>query len=323
MGLFFEVSGKTVNFKLTEYEIRGYEFSYEVPDSKYAKGHKDHRLLIIKGSIARTLVNNRNALVEIRKWVKTEYTDPSYYSFARVTHIHVEEVIREITFPDAFVLKYMEEIDTHTGDGTYTITLMQKLDKRIDITIEPFNVVFPRLSNLMRESRERREAKRAEEAAAMAGMVAMMAPPPPANVPGVGNSPYWVNNARLHMGIRVINSISLRNQPGRTSTGFNSGEIPSGTNCDSGEIPSGTILGTVKSGSILRIISSRNLNGRTWYNVRPWGMLGWIPEWLVDYSGSRLNIVEPLDENQRVAITFSAFDGKYIEGNTGARRARN
>ena len=46
MGVQLEVKGK-INFKLENYEIRGYKFSYAVPDSKYAKGHEDERYLEI------------------------------------------------------------------------------------------------------------------------------------------------------------------------------------------------------------------------------------------------------------------------------------
>jgi len=39
MGIFFEVKGKTAEFKLEDYEVRGYEFSYAVPDSSIKIHH--------------------------------------------------------------------------------------------------------------------------------------------------------------------------------------------------------------------------------------------------------------------------------------------
>ena len=200
MGLLFKVSGKYANFTLTDYEIRGYEFLYAVPDSKYAKGHKDQRKLIIKGSVPRTLEKNREVLEEIRKWVKVQYKDPEYYSFAKVTHIHRDEVIREITFPDAFIYDFEEEIDPYTGDGTYVLTLMQKADKRIDIIVDPFNEVFPKLSDLMREVNQREKES-----------VAPLAITTPTN-------PFWVR-------VSDLATFQFDVFPGETQPGHHEGSV--------------------------------------------------------------------------------------------------
>ncbi|MCL2593765.1 MAG: hypothetical protein FWD82_10450, partial [Defluviitaleaceae bacterium] len=152
-GLLLEVKGAKINFNVTEFGIiRGYKFAYSVPDSKYAKGHEDSRELVIKGSIPRTLTEAPEVIEQVRKWAKVEYEDrDTYYNWAKLTHIYRDETIRYILFPDAFVKDFIEEIDPHTGDGIYTLILMQKLDKRIDIEVGPFNEVHPKLSQLMEE----------------------------------------------------------------------------------------------------------------------------------------------------------------------------
>ena len=97
MGLIFEVSGTFANFKLENDEIVSYKFAYSVSDSKYAKGSKDSRELIIKGSIRRTLARSENAMKEIREWANETYKDPSYYSYVKITVLYRNEIFREIT----------------------------------------------------------------------------------------------------------------------------------------------------------------------------------------------------------------------------------
>ena len=162
MGLLLEVKGAKINFNVTEFGIiRGYKFAYSVPDSKYAKGHEDSRELVIKGSIPRTLTQAPEVIEQVRKWAKVEYEDrDTYYNWAKLTHIYRDETIRYILFPDAFVKNFIEEIDPHTGDGIYTLILMQKLDKRIDIEVGPFNEVHPSLSDIMEEAKQKQEAER-------------------------------------------------------------------------------------------------------------------------------------------------------------------
>jgi len=158
MGIQLQTSGPEINFTTKDFGIiRGYEFTYTVADSKYAKGHKDHRILTITGSISRTLTkdkeNNTDIMKQIRKWAKMEYggkgknnskdnnkdnddNKSTYYHHTKITHTHKDQTIREITFPHAFIKDFKEQIDPHTGDGTYTLTLMQKADKRIDVIID-------------------------------------------------------------------------------------------------------------------------------------------------------------------------------------------
>ena len=45
IAIYLTTKGKTANFSIEDYEVRGYEFKYSVPDSKYAKGYKDNREL--------------------------------------------------------------------------------------------------------------------------------------------------------------------------------------------------------------------------------------------------------------------------------------
>jgi|GEM_PF-6495246 len=272
MAFLFEVKGKQIEFDITEIGIiRGYEFRNSVPDSKYAKGYQDERMLIIKGSISRTLEKAPDVLDKIRKWAKIEYKNrDTYYNYARITHYHRDEIIRYVLFPDAFVSNYREEIDPHTGDGIYTLTLRQKLDRRIDIEVGPFNEKHPRLSELMRE-RKPREVP--------ADYVAAVANSPQ-------NSPYWVERHRLVSDrVRLLQSRVLHLNPGQNPTSV---MVPQGAGGEEG----------------LRVLRARITNdGQTWYQVEYDRRFGWIGDdkrtFEPDYA---LVVVQVLDRPQNIVM---------------------
>ena len=148
MGLALFVNGKKVNFELTEREVRAYDFIYSAPNSKKSKASEDERYLKITGDISRIIEKNNAVLELIRRWAKSEYTDDTYFNHVKITETYNDSIIREITFPEAFIKQYTEGIDPHTGHGYFTLLLMQKLDKKTDIIIDPFNEKFPTLYDL-------------------------------------------------------------------------------------------------------------------------------------------------------------------------------
>jgi len=248
-SIILEVKGAFANFKLEHDEIKSYEFAYSVSDSKYAKGSKDKRELVIKGSIPRTLARNETAMKEIREWAKEKYKDPSYYSYVKVTAMYRDDVVRTITFPNAFIKSYEEEINPHSGDGIYTLTLLQKIDKRIDIIVDPFNVVHPTLSELT--------AKRRDNAVATAASPPLeddvpMNPPLPAEDEEPRNSPYWVErNSLVHSRIRIVGT-GARMTSGNISIPAN---IPQGSEFD--------VIGAERNANG---ISRYNIGGNRWIN---------------------------------------------------------
>jgi len=179
-----------------------------------------------------------------------------------LTHIHREEIIREITFPDAFVKKFTEEIDPHTGDGLYTLILMQKVDKRIDIEIEPYNVAHPSLSQVMEEAREQRETKKLAAAGAAAGLLSYDDP--------LNSPPYWVERQFLvSQTVNVLMQTQLHCSPG--------GALLSETN-------------HVNLG-LRTVVRARVHQSVLWFmieNPNQAGQFGWIPSTRIYPSGSAM-----------------------------------
>ena len=156
MGLSFSVKGENINFDLEDYEIIGYSFNFSSPNSKYAKGYADERSLKITGSLSRITDTKKDVLPTIRKWAKTEYKDDSYFNWIKVTETYRESLIREITFPNAFIKHYEEVIDPNTGEGQFVLTLLQQADKDNDIIIGPLNDSFIEQLELIKAKREQK-----------------------------------------------------------------------------------------------------------------------------------------------------------------------
>jgi hypothetical protein len=102
----------------------------KAPNSLYAKSMFDC-YMELKGNIPYMVEHCPEALNSIREWAEMEYEgDPNkYYNFVEISFINRNKVIRSTEFPDAYVTSYREEIDTHSGQGTFTLVLRQKLDK--------------------------------------------------------------------------------------------------------------------------------------------------------------------------------------------------
>ena len=130
MSLSLKASGGGINLDLRGEEIIEYRFRQDAPNSKYAKSMFDCEMEI-KGDISYMIEHCPEDLEAIRKWVLKEYEgEPEkYYNFVEISFKHRDEIIRTTGFPDAYVHKYKEAIDTHSGQGTFTLILKQKLDK--------------------------------------------------------------------------------------------------------------------------------------------------------------------------------------------------
>ena len=238
MGVALYVEGK-FNFELVNNEITAYEFKYAVENSLYAKSSDSSQFLEIRGDVLRTATVSMESMEAIRAWSKWKFKDrDSYYHNVKVVFTYRDEVMREVTFPDAHIIKYQEEINPSSGEGMYTMLIGQKLDKRLDVVIDPFNVQWPIFSEFMRQ----REEKQA----------------PPAIVDDneeQWNSPYWIrydNVVRPHV---VANrDIALM------ADGYDDISLPV----------------MIPQGRVLNVIAANIVSNRIRYSVAHDGKFGWV-----------------------------------------------
>lgn len=136
MGTKVEVESGSVNLKLNENEIIGYKLVLETKNSKYAKSNDTYQILIIVGDVQRIMTKNESNYKKIKDWSKIRYgTSDDFYVKVTVTQVFREKVLREIVFSNAYMRDFTENLNPHSGEGYFRITLMQKIDKTEDIIL--------------------------------------------------------------------------------------------------------------------------------------------------------------------------------------------
>jgi hypothetical protein len=148
MRLDLTVEGEKVNFELNNYEIIRYEFEYKVNNCKYAKSSDTYQVLKIVGNVSKIIDKDESIIEVIRNWSKEVFRDISYYKSVKIACVYNEEIVKEITFPNAFIGNYVEEVDTFTGESIFTISFYQKFDKSKDTIINPFDGIFSKSTEI-------------------------------------------------------------------------------------------------------------------------------------------------------------------------------
>ena len=200
MGFILSVGG-IFNFSLENREILDFSFKYEVQKSGYAKGPLDTRLLKITGDITRTLETAPEAMGQIRRWVALRYKDPSYFHGAKIVYIYRDEVLRSYEFTHCFVKSYEEHINPHSGRGTYTLLLAQRVDMRHKVSIDGRP---PRLT--YSEMWAERDRVRAERVAQVQVASLTQNAVNDENTRRELRPPFWVNRAFLMPEMEIVGS---------------------------------------------------------------------------------------------------------------------
>ncbi len=148
MGTKMKVESNYINFELNEKEITGYKLVLETKNAKYAKSNDTYRTLAITEDVQRIVTNNELIYKMIKDWTKIRYgMSADFYVKVTVTQVFVDEVFREIVFPNAYMRDFTETINPNTGEGSFVITLLQKIDKVEDIVFQPFDEEFKENNN--------------------------------------------------------------------------------------------------------------------------------------------------------------------------------
>ena len=69
-----------------------------------------------------------DSTVELANWALMASDQADCYREAQVQVINGGQIIRQYTYPNAFVMGYTEDLDDDAGVGTFVLTLKQKKD---------------------------------------------------------------------------------------------------------------------------------------------------------------------------------------------------
>ena len=124
-------------FELTQETVQAVKITTDIPQDSNARAKDTGATITVKGKI-RTAADGdlTDSTLKAAKWslVPAEYSEA--YQKITVTTVAAGQVVRQVTYPDAFVIDYTEHYDDNTGIGIFTLVCRQKKDKLDMISIE-------------------------------------------------------------------------------------------------------------------------------------------------------------------------------------------
>lgn len=136
MGFVLKVEGTdTIELGLTN--ILTVEVETDTPDDSNARSTDLGTSLRITGKILTAVDGDgADATIKLAQWslVPAEVSD--CYRKVTVDVISASQVVRQIHFPNAFVVDYTEDYGDEEGIGTFYLHVKQKKDKMLNVKIE-------------------------------------------------------------------------------------------------------------------------------------------------------------------------------------------
>ncbi len=129
MGIRLKIEGAET-ISLDEHSIMTCKFITDTPDDSNARSTDVVNTLELTGRII-TAVNGEVAddTMKIAKWscVRAESSDS--YRQATVEIVSANQIVRKVSFPNAFVVDYTEHYGDTEGVGEFKLVIRQKKDK--------------------------------------------------------------------------------------------------------------------------------------------------------------------------------------------------
>jgi hypothetical protein len=123
-------------FKIKDNELYGFSLDYKAIDSKNAKSSNEYRLITVKGSIEWVLASDPNLMHLLRRWSKQPFDGwpgiendyakaDDFYKKVKISFYHADTEIRTITYKNAYIYEYTENIDPRNNTGVFELTVRQ------------------------------------------------------------------------------------------------------------------------------------------------------------------------------------------------------
>ncbi|MBR1645950.1 MAG: hypothetical protein IJ685_04140 [Selenomonadaceae bacterium] len=128
MGFRVKITGgKDVEFN--EGIITSAEFVSNTPDTSNARSTDLGVVLNIKGRINFSLgAEEDDSTVELANWALMPSDQADCYRNVQVQVVSGGQIVRQYTFPNAFVMGYTEDLNDEEGVGEFELLLKQKKD---------------------------------------------------------------------------------------------------------------------------------------------------------------------------------------------------
>lgn len=128
MGFRVKITGGK-NVEFDEGTITSVNFISDTPDTANARSTDLGVVLNIKGRINFSLgAEQEDSTVELANWALMPSDQSDCYRNVQVQIVSGGQIVRQYTYPNAFVMGYTENLDDDEGVGSFEILLKQKKD---------------------------------------------------------------------------------------------------------------------------------------------------------------------------------------------------
>ena len=128
MGFRLKVTGGK-DIELNEGILTGVNFLSETPDATNARSTDLGVVMKISGRINFSLgAEVEDSTVELANWALMPSDQANCYRNVQVQVVSGGQIVRQYTYPNAFVMDYMEDLNDEEGVGTFELLLKQKKD---------------------------------------------------------------------------------------------------------------------------------------------------------------------------------------------------
>lgn len=137
MGFRLVIEGANETINLGMDNIQRVKYTSDTPNDSNARATDLGITLTVEGKII-TAVDGDEAddTKKLALWSLVSAEKADAYRNLTLEIIAADQVVRKITFPNAFIVDYEEHFGDEAGTGTYAVIIKQKKDKLETIEIE-------------------------------------------------------------------------------------------------------------------------------------------------------------------------------------------
>lgn len=136
MGFRLKVDGSGP-VELSERCIKHVEFCSDIPADSNARATDNGAYLKVWGKMLFSLgAETQDSTLNLAKWSQIPSESADCYRKVEITVVSAGQVVRSLTFPNAFVMEYMESLDDESGVGEFYLHVKQKKDVTDQVAIE-------------------------------------------------------------------------------------------------------------------------------------------------------------------------------------------
>lgn len=125
------------SFEVAQECVKSVSFTTDIPMDSNARTADVGTTMIVKGKILTAVDGDQfDSTRQLAQWSSVPAENSSCYRNVVVENIRGGLIERKYTFPNAFVVDYVESYGDTEGVGTFTLKIKQKKDKITDVAIE-------------------------------------------------------------------------------------------------------------------------------------------------------------------------------------------